>query len=67
MILAMDPVIVRLPASVEAIAPTSHSGDREVFDKRTQSITAGTLLTTFERADDSDGPEMTYEVEVADP
>lgn len=44
---ATDPVIVRFPASVEAIARISHAlrGSAKFFTSDLSSMTAGTLLT----------------------
>src|SRR6476469_4139970 len=48
---AIDPTMVRLPASVLAIASASHArrGSGSAGTKRVNSITAGTLLTALER------------------
>ena len=50
MMLATDPVIVRLPASVEAMASASQPacGSGKLATSVRSSITAGTLLTRFE-------------------
>ena len=52
MMLATEPVMVRLPASVDAIASASHPvcGSGNAGTSVRSSITAGTLLTTLESA-----------------
>ncbi|MCL5671835.1 MAG: hypothetical protein M1423_11195, partial [Acidobacteria bacterium] len=52
MMLATEPVMVKLPASVLAIASISHPVCELAKPGTTDfsSITAGTLLTTFDRA-----------------